>query len=99
MLSLIDRRVLLETKKKATENFLFEIRIGNITNRPATRCEILLVKNSASNDQIKKHYYNISLLTQLDAGGDAKFFRTNNQAYQKLTNDAAQEMYNRFGLH
>ena len=41
-------------KTKATEKCLFEIRNKNVLNRPATLYEILLVKSSASKDQIKK---------------------------------------------
>ena len=37
-------------------------------NRPATLYEILLVKSSAANDEIKKHYHKMSLLTHPDAG-------------------------------
>ena len=67
-------------------------------NRPATLYEILLVKSSASKNQIKKHYHRRSLLTHPDAGGNKKFFKTIPWAYQILTNDAAREVYNIFGL-
>ena len=67
-------------------------------NRPATLYEILLVKSSASKDQIKKHYHKMSLLTHTDAVGNKKFFETINWAYQILTNDAAREVHNIFGL-
>ena len=40
----------------------------------------------------------MSMLTHPDAGGDEKFFKTINRAYQILTNDAAREAYNIFGL-
>ena len=66
-------------------------------NRPATLYEILLVKSSASKDQIKKHYHKMSLLTHPDAGGDKDFFKTINRAYQILMNDGAREAYNNFG--
>ena len=71
------------------EKGLFEIRNKNVMNWPATLYEILLVKSSASKDQIKKHYHKMSLLTQPDACGDKEFFETINRAYQILTNDAA----------
>ena len=85
-------------KTKATEKCLFEIRNKNVLNRPATLYEILLVKSSASKDQIKKHYHKMSLLTHPDAGGDEEFFKTINRAYQILINDGAREAYNNFGL-
>ena len=85
-------------KTKATEKFFFEIRKKNVLNRPSTLYEILLVKNSASKDQIKKHYHKMSLLTHPDAGGDEEFFKTVNRAYQILMNDGAREAYNNFGL-
>ena len=34
----------------------------------------------------------------IDAGGDEEFFKTFNRANQILTNDAAREAYNIFGL-
>ena len=77
---------------------MFEIPNKTIVNRPATLYEILLVKRSASKDQIKKHYHKISLLTHPDAGSDKEFLKTSNRAYQSLTNDAAREAYNIFGL-
>ena len=55
-------------------------------------------KISASKDQFKKHYLKMSLLTHPDAGADEGFFKTMNRAYQILTNDAAREAYNIFGL-
>ena len=67
-------------------------------NGPATLTEILLVKNFASKEQIKKHYHKMSLLTHHDAGGDKDFFKTIIRAYQLQTNDAAREPYNIFGL-
>ena len=85
-------------KTKATEKCLFEIRNKNVLNWPATLYEILLVKSSASKDQIKKHYHKMSLLTHPDAGGDEEFFKTINRAYQILMNDGAREPYNNFGL-
>ena len=57
------------------EKGLFEIRNKNIMNRSATLYEILLVKRSASKDEIKKHYQKMSLLTHPDAGGDNKIFQ------------------------
>ena len=85
-------------KTKATEKCLFEIRNKNLLNRLATLYEILLVKSSASKDQIKKHYHKMSLLTHTDAGGDEEFFRTINRANQILMNDGAREAFNNFGL-
>ena len=64
-----------KSKTKATEKCLFEIRNKNLLNRPATLYEILLVKNSASKDQIKKHYHKMTLLTHPDSGGDEVFWR------------------------
>ena len=87
-----------KAKTKATEKCLFEIRNKNVLNQPATLYEILLVKSSASKDQIKKHYHKMSLLTHPDAGGDEEFFKTINRAYQILMNDGAPEAYNNFGL-
>ena len=59
----------------------------------------LLVKSSASKDQIKKkHYHKMSLLTHPYADGDEEFFKTINRAYQILTNDAARNAYNIFEL-
>ena len=87
-----------KAKTKATEKCLFEIRNKNVLNRPATLYEILLVKSSASKDQIKKHYRKMSLLTHPDAGGDEEFLETINRAYQILMNDGAREAYNNFGL-
>ena len=40
----------------------------------------------------------MSLLTHPDAGGDEKLFKTINRAYLFLTNDAAREANNIFGL-
>ena len=40
----------------------------------------------------------MSLLTHPDAGGDQKNFKTINLAYQILTNDAAREANNIYGL-
>ena len=68
----------------------------NVLNRLATMYEILLVKSSASKDQIKKHYQKVSLLTHPHAGGDEEFFKTINRAYQILMNDGAREAYNNF---
>ena len=59
---------------------------------------MLLVKCSASKDQIKKHYHEMSLLTQPDAGGDEEYFKLINRAYQIITRDAAREAYNIIGL-
>ena len=87
-----------KAKTKATEKCLFEIRNKNVLNRPATLYEILLVKNSASTDQIKKHYHKMTLLTHPDAGGDEEFLETIIRAYQTLMNDGAREAYNNFGL-
>ena len=67
-------------------------------SRPTTLYENLLVKNSSLRDQIEKHYHKMSMLTLSDAGGDEKLFKTLNRAYQNLTNDAAREAYNIFGL-
>ena len=67
-------------------------------NRPATLYEILCLKNSASEDQIKKRCHKMSLLTHPDAGGDEEFFKTINRAYHILTNVATREAYNIFGL-
>ena len=67
-----------KAKTKATEKCLFEIRNKNVLNRPATLYEILLVKSSASKDQIKKHYHKMSLLTHPDAGGDDEYFKNIN---------------------
>ena len=80
-----------KAKTKATEKCLFEIRNENVLNWPATLYEILLVEKSASNDQIKKHYHKMSLLTHPDAGGDEEFFKTVNRAYQILMNNGARE--------
>ena len=83
--SLIDRQKSTlrneEAKTKAMEKCLFEIRNKNIVTRRATLYEILLVKSSASKDQIKKHYHKMSLLTHPDAGGDEEFFKTINRAF------------------
>ena len=62
-------------------------------NQSATLYEILVVRNSASKKQIKKHYQKMSLLTHPDAGVDEEFFMTINGAFQILTNDAAREAY------
>ena len=67
-------------------------------NWPARLYQILLLKISASNDQISKHYHKMSLLTHPGAGGDKELFKTINRAYQILTNDAAREAYNIFGF-
>ena len=64
-----------KAKPKATEKCLSEILNKNVLNWPATLYEILLVKISASKDQIKKHYHKMSLLTHPDAGGDEEFFK------------------------
>ena len=57
--SLIDRQKSTlkneKAKTKATEKCLFEIRNKNIMNWPATLYGILLVKSSASKEQLKKH--------------------------------------------
>ena len=67
-------------------------------NRPAMLCGILLIKSSASKDQIKKHYHKMRLFTHPDAGGDKEIFKNINRVYQILTNDAAREAYNILGL-
>ena len=87
-----------KAKTKTTEKCLFEIRNKNVLNRLATLYEILLVKSSASKDQIKKYYHKMSLLTRPVAGGDEEFFKTINRAYQILMNDEAQEVHNNLGL-
>ena len=87
-----------KAKTKATEKCLFEIRNKNVLNRPATLYKISLVKSSASKDQIKKTLQKMSLLAHTDAGGDEKFFRTINRAYQILMKDGAREACNNFGL-
>ena len=55
---IIDRRTHFlkneKAKTKAAEKCLFEIRNKNVLNWPVTLYEILLVKSSASKDQIKK---------------------------------------------
>ena len=89
ILSLVNKRFLLETKstkQKPRKKF----------NRDSKQklYEILLVKSSASKDQIKKHKHKMSLLTQPDAGGDKNI----NRAYQILINDVAQEAHHIFGL-
>ena len=100
--SLIDRKKSTyrneKAKTKATGKCLFEIRNKKIMNRPATLYEIWMVKSFASKNQIKKHYHKMSLLTHPDAAGDKEFFKTINGTYQILTNDAAREAYNIFGL-
>ena len=94
--SLIDRQKSTlrkeKAKTKAAEKSKSEIRSRNIMNRPATLYEIVLIKNSSSKDQIKKHYHKMSLLTHPDAGGE-EFFKTINRANQILKNDAAREAY------
>ena len=40
----------------------------------------------------------MSLLLHPDAGDDKEVFKTNNRAYQILTNDMAREAYNIFRL-
>ena len=87
-----------KAKTKAREKWLFEIRNKNVLHRPAKLHEILLVKSSASKDQIKKHHQKMSLLTHPDAGGVEKFFKTINWANQLLMNDGARQVYNNFGL-
>ena len=67
-------------------------------NRPATLYEFLMVKSSASKNQIKKHYHKMSLLTYHDAVANKELFKTINWAYQIGTNDAAREVHNIFGL-
>ena len=44
---------------------------------------------------MEKHYQK---MTHPDADGDKEFFKTINRAYQILTNNAAREAYNIFGL-
>ena len=95
--SFIDRQMISlrneKAKTKATEKCLFELRKKNIMNRPATLYEILLVKSSASKDQIEKHYHKMSLLMHTDAGG-AEEFKTINREYQILIINAAREACN-----
>ena len=67
-------------------------------NRPAMLYGSLLVESSASKDQIKKYYHKMRLFTHPDAGGDEEIFKNINRVYQILTNDAAREAYNIFGL-
>ena len=87
-----------KAKTKATKKCFFEIRNKNVLNRTATLYEILLVKSSASKDQITKTLPQMSLLMHPDTGGDEEFFRTINRAYQILMNGVAREAYNNFGL-
>ena len=75
----------------ATEKNLFEIQNKNIFNRPDTLYGIMLVISSASNEQFKKGYHNMSLLTLADVGGIEMLFKTMNWAFQIPSNDAAQE--------
>ena len=77
----------------ATEKNLFEIQNKNIFNRPDTLYGMMLVISSASNEQVKKSYRNMSLLTQPDVGGIEKLFKTMNWAFQIPSNDAAQEAH------
>ena len=98
--SLIEKRVLIGSKKprqRPRRNVYSRFGEKKIMNRPATLYEILMVKSSASKDQIKKHYHKKGLLTHPDAGGDEQFFKTINREYQILTNDAEREAYNIFG--
>ena len=69
-------------------------------NRTATLYEIPLIKSSVllRKDQIRKRYHKLSLLKHPDAGGDKGFFKTIIRANQILTNDAAREAYNIFGI-
>ena len=87
-----------KAKTNTTEKCLIKIRNKNSVNWPARLYEILLVKNSAWKNQIKKHYHKMSLLTHPDAGGNEEFFKTINRAYQFLKNGAAREAWNIFGL-
>ena len=73
-------------------------RSKNIMNRPATLCEILVVKFFASKGQIGKHCQKRSLLTHADAVGDKELFMTINRAFQILAIDDARDEYNLFGL-
>ena len=68
-----------KAKTKVKEKCLSEIRNWNIVNRSATLYEILLVKSSASKNQIRKHYLKKCLLTHPDAGGDKKLFKAVNR--------------------
>ena len=67
-------------------------------NQTVTLYEGLLVKSSASKDQIKKHFHKMSLLTDPAASGDKEFFKAINRAYQILSNDAMRQAYIIFGL-
>ena len=40
----------------------------------------------------------MSLLTHIDAGGDAELLKANKRAFQTLSNDAEREAYKLFGL-
>ena len=53
--------------------------------RPATLFEILLVKSSASKEQMQKHYHKMGLLTHIDAGVDGEFFKTISRAFQSFS--------------
>ena len=86
-----------KAKAKARKKRVFEIRNKDIRNRPATLYETLMVKSSASGDQIKLHYHKRSLLTYPDIGNET-LFKIINQAYQFQTNDKERDAYNIFGL-
>ena len=85
ILSLIDKRVLFETKKsKQRPRIIVHPRFGKKHYEPAC--------NTIRDFVGEKFCFNRS------DGGDKKFVKTINRAYQILTNDAAREAYNIFGL-
>ena len=100
ILSLIDKNLLFGTKspkQKPRRNAYWRFETKILWTGLCNAIWDFVGKNSASKNQIKKHYHKMSLLTHPDAGGDEEFFKTSNRANQILTNDAAREAYNIFG--
>lgn len=60
--------------------------------------QVLGVSKEASQDEIKKAYYNLAHKHHPDKnGGDEKKFKEINEAYQVLSNKEKKEQYDRFG--
>ena len=59
--------------------------------------QILGVSREASQDDIKKAYYNLAHKHHPHKGGDEKKFKEINEAYQVLSNKEKREQYDRFG--